>query len=375
MRESYRAYTGFPKAHYEALWRDATIVPDTNVLLDLYRLSEQSRDELLELFKKLSKRLWMPYQVGAEFHDNRIGIIEEQIKHYDALQKRIGDAERVLNTAFESHRHPFVRDGDLIKKSQELFREMRKAADTSKEKTLGWYQSEREFVDPVLAALEGLFAGKVGITPDRKGLDEMYRKADERFPRKIPPGFRDGDKDGNRKYGDFVIWQQLIAYSFGTKKPVIFVTNDRKEDWWQKAGDRILGPNPELVNEFANETHQAFHAVTADRFAKQAREYLKETPDTTLVEELKSVSVQRVPAYDFASLIIEQPKLMEMAPFYGWPRLDDRTMKMFELMEAFKDKPEELWPFAKLLGLPLWSKPPSSEELKKDGEKSRGEGF
>lgn len=51
----------------EKVWKDGIIVFDTNVLLNLYRYSEEARDELLELMKSFQKRLWMPYQVGLEF--------------------------------------------------------------------------------------------------------------------------------------------------------------------------------------------------------------------------------------------------------------------------------------------------------------------
>jgi PIN like domain len=52
--------------------------PDTNVLLALYRFQAGARDELFGALEKLGDRLWIPHQVGLEFHRNRINVISDQ---------------------------------------------------------------------------------------------------------------------------------------------------------------------------------------------------------------------------------------------------------------------------------------------------------
>ena len=51
----------------EKVWQNGIIVFDTNVLLNLYRYNEETRNELLKLMKSYQNRLWMPYQVALEF--------------------------------------------------------------------------------------------------------------------------------------------------------------------------------------------------------------------------------------------------------------------------------------------------------------------
>ncbi len=47
---------------------------DTNVLLNLYRFTAPSREELLSILQhqKIKDRVWLPHQVALEYHENRI---------------------------------------------------------------------------------------------------------------------------------------------------------------------------------------------------------------------------------------------------------------------------------------------------------------
>ena len=49
-------------------------------------------------------------------------------------------------------------------------------------------------------------------------------------------------------------------------KNVIFVTNDKKEDWWYSVGGKTVGPRVELKKEFESFTEQKFHMYTMSSF-------------------------------------------------------------------------------------------------------------
>ena len=70
--------------------------------------------------------------------------------------------------------------------------------------------------------------------------EEIYKWCEEgekRYKNQIPPGFMDGkDKDGVRKYSDFIIWKEILNYARNQKKDIIFVTDDVKADWWDESG-------------------------------------------------------------------------------------------------------------------------------------------
>lgn len=47
------------------------VVVDTNVLVDLYRMNRQVREDMLTVLDALSDRLWVPHQVLIEFWRNQ----------------------------------------------------------------------------------------------------------------------------------------------------------------------------------------------------------------------------------------------------------------------------------------------------------------
>ena len=74
MRDKYPGW--YPKSASEAavLWENAIFVPDANVLLHCLRHAAVVREELLRLFDVLKDSVWIPYQVGLEFHRNRLDV-------------------------------------------------------------------------------------------------------------------------------------------------------------------------------------------------------------------------------------------------------------------------------------------------------------
>lgn len=52
--------------------------------------------------------------------------------------------------------------------------------------------------------------------------------------------------------GDYLVWYELLREGEAQKKPLILITSDTKEDWWnQPNGSRPLGPRRELVEEYS----------------------------------------------------------------------------------------------------------------------------
>lgn len=70
----------------ENLWNNCTFVFDTNVLLNLYRYTGNTRRILLEAFKDLKGRMWLPYQVAYEYARNRCDVIYETVEKYNKLE-------------------------------------------------------------------------------------------------------------------------------------------------------------------------------------------------------------------------------------------------------------------------------------------------
>ena len=85
MKNLFPEYYAISSQEYDKIWENALIVFDTNILLDLYRYSEDSSSDFMSVMTSYETRLWLPYQVAWEFQRNRISIISSQIAAYNQL--------------------------------------------------------------------------------------------------------------------------------------------------------------------------------------------------------------------------------------------------------------------------------------------------
>src|SRR4051812_4250966 len=83
MKETFKGYYRPTKKNISSIWEKGFISVDANVLLNLYRYSNDTSNELLLKIEKYSEKLWLTYQAAYEFHKNRVGVISEQIKIYE----------------------------------------------------------------------------------------------------------------------------------------------------------------------------------------------------------------------------------------------------------------------------------------------------
>ena len=80
MNTRYPEYKQLTSDAINAIWGKAVIVLDTNILLNLYRYSEETRDDILAVMESMKDRLWMLYQVGLEYFNNRINTFTAPYK-------------------------------------------------------------------------------------------------------------------------------------------------------------------------------------------------------------------------------------------------------------------------------------------------------
>ncbi len=91
MQSKFSGYYRKTEDQLEQLIEKCLFVFDTNVLLHLYALSAASRDEFLGVLEQVQQRIWIPHQVGLEFHKNRLKAIDDArkapISHQAELKK------------------------------------------------------------------------------------------------------------------------------------------------------------------------------------------------------------------------------------------------------------------------------------------------
>lgn len=285
MKKIFPEFYNLEPEEIKNLWKDCLFVFDANVLLNLYRYSFETRKNLIGILKNFSDRIWIPHQFALEYQRNRMGVIEEQKIKYDksvdTIVSELENIEALLKNYFENL--PF--DTKNIK--EELVK--------SKE-TYPNCNSE----DPMRSEIDLLFADKVGTPFKKEELSSIYRDGSERYNKDIPPGYCDAKKKDEddptktKKFGDLVGWLQIIAKAKESKKSIIFITSERKEDWWRKVKGKTVGPRHELVSEFQEGSEQLFYMYDMERFLSYAKEF-HHVDEKTIVEVKKVEEVYNDP--------------------------------------------------------------------------------
>ena len=278
MKSKFPGFYHPDSAFFDALFKDAIIVLDTNILLDLYRVSPKTSQELLEIIKTLGDRIWIPYQVALEYHRDLFSVVEGQIKKYNEAKNAI---ESISKTFLEKRSHPFLSDY-LHRKATDVFEELLQFFD-SQEKELENVILEQSVKDELCKLLDS----KIGNGFKSDELDKIYQEGEERYKIQMPPGYMDRNKSGNEKFGDLVVWKEIIQKSKDDKKPVLFVTDDTKEDWFIRFRGKTYGPHPLLLNEFHELTGRKIYIYTLEKFLENSEKLKIQVTETTL-NELKA---------------------------------------------------------------------------------------
>jgi len=261
MKETFREYHRFDQSGIEELWKTALFVFDANTLLNMYRYSRDTVDEFLGVLAELKKkdRIWIPYQVGLEFYENRLDVIGEYEGSYDAMLKMLEKAKSDIANKYKNH--PFL---DLSAISKEISKGLSGAESQIKQAKKAHPKWAKN--DEMLNRINDLFENATGKKYSEVELNNLYKLGEGRYKNNIPPGYRDAKKTDNRKYGDLILWMQIIDHAQTVKKPIIFISGDIKEDWWLIKNNERIQPRPELKREMLDKADVDFHIYTADRF-------------------------------------------------------------------------------------------------------------
>lgn len=277
MKTLFSEYYNITAQEYDRVWEDSLIVFDTNVLLDLYRCSEDVSSDILSIMKFYEARLWLPYQVAWEFQRNRVELVCSQRKAYDQLCTKVEDEiikaiSNIKNMEKALYkRHPYI---NLEKIEHSLI----KSKDAIK-KNLERSKSQHPIninKDSIFDNITQLYDGKIGGDFDEKQYQDLFSEANKRYENKVPPGYSDepNKKDKSKKelYGDYILWLQVIEKSKIEKKDIILVSNDEKEDWRDVHHGENISPRKELIREFENETGQKILIYNCQRFLEYAKQ-------------------------------------------------------------------------------------------------------
>lgn len=306
---------------YEKLWDNCTFIFDTSVLLNLYRFNDETKEIFLDVIEKIGERKWIPYQVGYEYHNNRINVIKEINDKAEELkagvEKDIANIENKLKTLFERTKDVKKDRNNTLEKLEDAKKVINRSISNSCKKAKEKFDKLNSN-DDIKDKITELFYKKIGKQYSEEDLKKLYETAAERFEKKVPPGYKDIGKDGNAKYSDYIIWKEILDYAKAHDKCVVFVTADEKEDWWLiNNGKKCC--SPQLKKEFYDNVNKEFHMYTPERFLEEAKKYFKLRYSEDVIEEVKQV---RRPISS-----AEPPTLTTLAGFF--PKSQDREFAEF----------------------------------------------
>lgn len=282
MIEMFKGYIKYSDEEYKRIWKEAIIVVDTNILLNLYRYSEPARETMLNIFKSVKDRMWIPYQVGKEFFKNKDKVIFETLDEYDkllnTLSKYINKAKEEVNHKKDNRLKVKEKINDILDENIKQIEQLLKTEQEEKKQILSEDNIEKIVLE--------IFNDNIGIDFSE---DESQKVREEGIRRKdndIPPGYKDKEKKEN---GDYYIFYSIVQKSKQNAKDIIFITDDEKEDWFNKYNGENHGARNELLDEFYHETGQLLLMYTTDGFVKAYNKNIdKKRIDKKIINEFKN---------------------------------------------------------------------------------------
>ena len=307
MKASFPGYYRPSKKEFDDLWKECVFVLDTSVLLNLYRYPKKASDELFAILKSLADRLWVPFHVGLEYQRNRPKAIAEQKRQFREVEnltnKLLSDLTNGIERLQIKERHSLIETDDLTTKIERSVKEFNRYLSRLEKRQIDVFDE-----DPLRADIDKLFKDRVGPSPKQETIDEILKFADTRYSYDIPPGFMDSKKGDDKysygginyisKYGDLIIWRQILDHCIAKNiKKLIFINDDMKKDFvWkvQSQGEKNLGPHPLLVDEILRETSvTCFYIYNSTDFMKYSKEYLKTSVSEESIEQVRKISSQQ----------------------------------------------------------------------------------
>lgn len=284
MKNAFKAIMPLAPDEFDHAFDEATIVLDTNVLLDLYRYSRRSSESFLGLLSGAAQQLWMPHQAGLEFLRNRPAIRSSATK---AHGERIEDLQKLSNRFTNGPERSHVSHDDAEKRFLKSLDKYLNYLEKERTELRQWAQNPAK--DSVLDRLNALYDGRTQNQPSEAWYEEHRKTGAERYKRKIPPGYEDAKKEDDSKYGDYFLWAQCLEEGRSRQQPLVLVTGDLKADWWFRptSGDRF-GPRVELRQEYYDATGQLLLMFDTRQFFHRLRQRQIDGGDTQDLQDAEN---------------------------------------------------------------------------------------
>lgn len=224
---------------------------DTNILIWMFRLNNESFIEFSRLLSDLSNKgnliipNWVIHEYNNLLNSNSEIIFSPFKKRLKAIESDIiylEEVGRLLADNDFSKKHGFINKKKFVEEikheTNSIIKKIRLLSDKNNFKN----ETRREFIEDLIKK-----------NSSQIKIEELLNEVDKfdfRFTHKIPPGFEDILKPNN-KYGDILIWKDIVLNCI-KKMPnaSLFLSLDVKKDW-------VYNPKKIKVNrEIKNNTQE-----------------------------------------------------------------------------------------------------------------------
>lgn len=314
------------------------LIFDTSALLDLYRHPIIASKRILECLRENNNRIWIPAQVKVEYNKN-----VKNVKNVDMYKKFNKDSKKeakrlekqLLNYINNYSKSKFsslsLLETDINKNFANIFTAIDKYSESLKPEE----EVYKNFVlDEVDAYLNELLSGdKSGKETNIVELINILKEGELRYKYKIAPGYKDAEKkSGIDKFGDLIVWKQIIEKAKSSKENrIFFITSDNKPDWFTSYNVVRREPCKELIEEFNYYIKdKEIVIITMSDFIKSLSSESEESDSEILLELRKDIVVNSLKetinevigefiddkGVDFLDDIPEIPRELEVRDIY-----------------------------------------------------------
>ncbi|MBE6151257.1 MAG: hypothetical protein E7162_05555 [Firmicutes bacterium] len=252
---------------------ECIIIFDTNVYLTIYSQAPEYTAFEFKCLEKIKNNIYMPMTVWREFEKQHESKYHENLKNctkvLDKFKKELevipSKISVQLNT-LKSFGYPELDEleNNLLQKASSISEEIEK------------YLSERQGLTKIKPRIfekdivndfvcQNIKNGRIFDEPTLSDTLSWMEKYDSIKDGSDIPGGRDQKKLQSNKYHDYIIWCEIKRYCKANNKNCIFVTNDKKDDWYDEINNiKIFKDN--LEKEFLNDTNQKIIGLSSKDF-------------------------------------------------------------------------------------------------------------
>ena len=107
-------------AQCKELLTSGLVIPDANVLLNLYRYNANTRGDLFSVFHQVAPQLWCPHRVVEEFWRNRADALSDPKRAHQHTVDRLGEALEAQKQALRTWRNRLALDSQAVEELENL---------------------------------------------------------------------------------------------------------------------------------------------------------------------------------------------------------------------------------------------------------------